>query len=138
MTAFKYRGAQYSLEPTAAPEPQSDRPLQYRGQIYGDAETSTVQPVMELVYRGVAYRTTADETAEAQTKSQTNPQTKIQVAKPIPVQTKLSALSTSRGANQMHRRSLLQSLQRRMAIARAKNDRHLTLQLQKELEALMG
>ncbi|HEY9626891.1 MAG TPA: DUF4278 domain-containing protein [Coleofasciculaceae cyanobacterium] len=131
MTTFKYRGAEYSLEPSAAPEPQSDRTLNYRGQAYEANAEAAIQPVRSLVYRGVAYRTTPNDTPETV-------QTSAQVAKPVPVQTKLSALSTSRGANQMHRRSLLQSLQRRMAIARAKGDRHLTHQLQKELDVLTG
>ncbi|MBW4658525.1 MAG: hypothetical protein KME15_07610 [Drouetiella hepatica Uher 2000/2452] len=133
-TTFKYHGADYSLEPTSSPESKSDRPIQYGGQIYtGEGDSSFVQPVMGLVYHGIAYRTTLNEALEATEATQSANNRPI---KPVPVHSRLSSPTTSRGANQLHRRQQLQSLQRRMAIARAKGDRHLTLQLQKELEAL--
>ncbi len=133
-TTFKYHGADYSLEPTSSPESKRDRPIQYGGQVYtGEGDSSFVQPVMGLVYRGISYRTTLNEAIET---TETAPIETNRPIKPVPVHTRLSSPTTSRGANQLHRRRLLQSLQRRMAIARAKGDRHLTLQLQKELEAL--
>ena len=133
-TTFKYHGADYSLEPTSSPESKRDCPIQYGGQIYtGEGDNSFVQPVMGLVYRGISYRTTLNEVIET---SEVVQRDKNRPIKPVPVHTRFSSPTTSRGANQLHRRRLLQSLQRRMAIARAKGDRHLTLQLQQELEAL--
>jgi Domain of unknown function (DUF4278) len=136
MTTFKYRGAEYNLEPTSAPKQhQGDRTAQYRGQRYtvADEKASIPQPVTGMIYRGVSYRTTPSGGAEIIRSKEA-----ARSAKPAPVQTHLSSLTGSRpsGASEVHRRSLLQSLQRRMAIAKAKGDRYLMLQLQEELEVL--
>ncbi|NJR64140.1 MAG: DUF4278 domain-containing protein [Leptolyngbyaceae cyanobacterium CRU_2_3] len=138
MTTFKYRGAEYNLEPTSPPEQhQADRTAQYRGQTYqvADENASVPQPVMGMIYRGVSYRT-----------SPSNGSTVIRSkedarsVKPTPIQTQLSSLAGPRpgGSAELHRRNLLQSLQRRLAIAKAKGDRYLMLQLQEELEVLTG
>ncbi|HEY9643930.1 MAG TPA: DUF4278 domain-containing protein [Coleofasciculaceae cyanobacterium] len=137
MTTFKYRGAEYDLEPTSPPEHhQSNRVAQYRGQSYtvADEKTAAPQPVMGMIYRGVSYRTTPSGGAEIIRSKEA-----ARSAKPAPVQTQLSSLTESRsGGAELHRRNLLQSLQRRMAIAKAKGDRYLMLQLQEELEVLTG
>jgi Domain of unknown function (DUF4278) len=137
-TTFKYHGSEYNLEPTAAPaHPSSNRTASYRGQSYtvSDEKSSAPQPVMGMVYRGVSYRTTPGGGSEIIRSKEA-----ARSVKPAPVQTQLSSLTSARssGSAELHRRTLLQSLQRRMAIAKAKGDRYVMLQLQEELEVLTG
>ncbi len=117
---LSYRGNRYNHEPSAIPMEEGDVTGKYRGQawrMHYPRHINTVQPVANLKYRGVSYRTTnvgGVETTSRPTSS-----------------ADLSAEWAS-----IHQTNLLKNLERRLMAAKTKGDRDLIDLLERECNEL--
>jgi hypothetical protein len=148
---FKYRGAKYIVgeesvelaQDTAQTESteltQHNRTAQYRGQTYQLPAYENVpapQPVAEMSYRGVPYRTTVMGGTEVILSRE-----QARKTKPAPMQLQSPSIvrrrmSQSDGISALQRRNILQSLKRRLMVAKAEGNRKLAYQLSQELQLL--
>jgi Domain of unknown function (DUF4278) len=134
---MRYRGVAYSFEPMLIEQLESDRQGTYRGQSYNVprfGQPPVLQPSISLMYRGVAYHTTPSAGTEVvRTKEQ------LKNSKPIPTPVQMQSVAVrgsaqTAGVTELHRRNILQSLQHRMLVAKAKGDRQLMNDLEQELQ----
>lgn len=123
---LSYRGVRYDREPTT-PLEMTERDIlgTYRGQSYSvryPRHMSVAQPVAELTYRGVPYRTTANGTTEAVER------TSIPSLTPEAVESQLA---------QVHQDNLCKRLSARIAAARERGDVQLLQMLERESQELV-
>lgn len=132
-----YRGNRYESEPTAIDMIDSQVVGRYRGQsvTLQYPRHIPVQPVMELKYRGAAYATTPS----GQTRPISRP---IQTQPAVPTTTvaqSVSAIATARQqalaeVARVHRQNIVQTLQHRIEVAKARGDEMLVAQLEREMQ----
>lgn len=120
-----YRGASYEYNPCPQEMTESSIVGQYRGQAWNiryPRHMTIPQPITELQYRGVPYRTTATGGIQA-------------VNTTTPALGKIAQLRFSEVAK-IHHTYLLERLQYRMAVAKAKGDTNLVYLLEEESRQL--
>lgn len=130
---LRYRGIEYTYQPTTAEPVETNLVGHYRGQRFNFAyprHISIPQPVLNLIYRGVAYRTT--ETGAIESSPQVAPTAPPAVATPkSPAQLRRAKLTE---AARTHHANIRRSLYHRLEVARQKGDQTLIQQLERELE----
>lgn len=139
---LSYRGVHYEAPLTAVEGVERGITGNYRGQTvhFTYPRHIPVQPILDLKYRGTAYRTTASGGVEAGIADA------IQVASPNGLETR-PALATipaamSRHAkmdevNRVHRDNIYRQLQHRIDVARARGDQSLIQLLEREMQQIM-
>jgi Domain of unknown function (DUF4278) len=116
-----YRGVSYEYNPN--PQEMTESPIlgKYRGQAWNiryPRHMNIPQPITELQYRGVPYRTTATGG--------------IQAVKPQTPEIEKFARPRLSDVAKIHQSYLLKSLQHRLAVAKAKGDANLVYLLEEE------
>jgi hypothetical protein len=133
-----YRGVGYDYEPVSIDKVETGQVSHYRGQSYVvpyPHHIPACQPLVELTYRGVTYRTTATGTNET-LKSPATPRVE-------PVTNSTARLRQAIVGRQVimsevtktHRQNIQRLLQRRLDAARAKGDETLIHQLEQEMQS---
>lgn len=132
---LRYRGIEYNYEPTLVETMETNQVGHYRGQRFQFAYPKHIpifQPILDLMYRGVAYRTT--ETGAIET-----------VIHAKPIATSKAATARAKSPTQLrqvrfteaakaHHANIQRSLQHRLEVARSKGDESLIQQLEREME----
>ncbi|MBE9180729.1 DUF4278 domain-containing protein [Oculatella sp. LEGE 06141] len=130
---LSYRGVKYDYEPTPVDLVESEVAGQYRGQAFKFGYLRHIpvpQPILNLTYRGVAYRTTALGSTEA-----IEPAVRSKAAVPAyihPVVRSQHAVLSE--VARIHRQNIQRRLQHRMEVAKAKGDTGLLNQLEREMQ----
>jgi hypothetical protein len=132
-----YRGTRYDYEPNTVDMLDSQAVGRFRGQAvtFKYPRHIPVQPVRELTYRSVPYATTAEGTTRAITSPvQTQP-----AVPSLSFAQSVSAAATARQqalaeAARVHHQSILNSLQHRIEVAKARGDEMLLAQLEREMQ----
>lgn len=132
-----YRGNRYESEPNAIEMIDSQVVGRYRGQAVAfryPRHIPVQQPMSGLTYRGVPYATTT--TGEVRSVA---PSVQTQPAVPgIAAVQSVSAIASARQramaeVAKVHRQNILQTLQHRIEVAKAKGDEMLVAQLEQEM-----
>lgn len=125
MMKLTYRGVSYNYNPDPQEMTESNILGKYRGQAWNiryPKHMNIPQPIAQLQYRGVPYRTTA--TGGIQAVNTTTP------ALGHGIQPQISQVE------EIHHAHLLKRLQHRIAVAQAKGDTHLVYLLEEESRQL--
>ena len=140
---LSYRGASYEYTPPTLEVTESEILGKYRGQPWKRQTLQAVpeQPVQELKYRNVAYVT--DRAGKVRTIAQS---TSLPVVEPVvrPVTNQplrpISAVNVFRRNRtdwaEVHRHNLMQNLEHRIQVAKARGDQNLVNQLETEMRHL--
>ncbi|NJN88639.1 MAG: DUF4278 domain-containing protein [Leptolyngbyaceae cyanobacterium SL_7_1] len=131
---LRYRGIEYNYQPTTAEPVETSLVGHYRGQRFHFAYPRHIpipQPLLNLMYRGIGYRTT--ETGAIETAPQIAPLVapKAATASKSPAQLRRVRLTEAAKA---HHANIRRSLYHRLDVARQKGDETLIQQLERELE----
>ncbi|MCC5896659.1 MAG: DUF4278 domain-containing protein [Phormidium sp. BM_Day4_Bin.17] len=127
---LSYRGVPYDYTPPSLEMTESEIMATYRGQSYPlryPRHMTLVQPVAELTYRGVPYRSTANGGAEPRERN---------VSRPLGSSIPMTAGEFSQ-VSQIHQENLCKRLSARIAIARDRGDEKLLQLLERESQDLV-
>jgi hypothetical protein len=131
---LSYRGQHYDYEPVPVDMAETNTTGHYRGHQFNFSYPRHIpvpQPILDLKYRGVAYRTSSSGLI-------TTPQPAIQPDQEVvpvrfkPVKSNRQVLL--REVAKIHSQNVQQRLQHRLDVARAKGDEWLVAQLEREMQ----
>ncbi|NJO44128.1 MAG: DUF4278 domain-containing protein [Cyanobacteria bacterium CRU_2_1] len=132
---LSYRGVHYHYQPTPVDLVDSGISGRYRGQKVNFTYPRHVplpQPVVELTYRGVTYRTTASGGVEPVALTDRNTVSVGQTV-PLPLASQVRRL-TNNGVIEVHRQNIQRRLQHRIEVAKTNGDESLLRQLEHEMQ----
>ncbi|USR90823.1 DUF4278 domain-containing protein [Phormidium yuhuli AB48] len=127
---LSYRGVPYDHTPPSLEMKESEIMATYRGQSYPiryPRHMTLVQPVADLTYRGVPYRSTVNGGAEPRERT---------ASQPVGASVSMAAAAFSR-VDQIHQENLCKRLSARIASARDRGDERLLKLLEQESQQLV-
>ncbi len=132
---LSYRGTSYDYDPIRVDQVESPIKRHYRGQPFNVSYPRHIpvpQPIQNLTYRGVAYRTTGTGGVEAVV-----PVAETAAAIPtINWSTRQARQALMKEVGRIHRTNIERSLLHRLEVARAKGDQYLVGQLEREMQQI--
>jgi predicted DNA binding CopG/RHH family protein len=134
---MSYRGIPYNHEPLPVDTVESQVGGRYRGHGFNFSYPRHIpvpQPILDLKYRGVTYRTTSTGLLEhvAPVASSTNEVVSTRIKR-----SGLNRQSFLREVTQIHTQNIQKRLQHRLEVARVKGDSALVAQLEQEMQQVM-
>jgi hypothetical protein len=129
---LSYRGVQYDYNPQPVELTEGEVSGQYRGSHFKFGYPRHIpvpQPILNLKYRGVAYRTTETGGTEAVRPAVRREEPVSVYARPV-LTTKQALMSE---VARIHRENIQRRLQHRIEVAREKGDQLLLNQLEQEM-----